>query len=62
MIELRDDGTMDTVVGCSECGHEMRFNFDPGPDEEGFQDYDDFIDECIETMEEEHECDEDVSR
>ena len=27
-INLGDDGTMDTVVFCSECGQEYRFNFD----------------------------------
>lgn len=29
MIELTDDGTMDTVVRCSECGEEMRYNYEP---------------------------------
>ncbi len=28
-IELTDDGTMDTVLRCSECGEEMRYNYDP---------------------------------
>jgi hypothetical protein len=28
MITLTDDGTMDTVLRCSECGEEFRFMFD----------------------------------
>jgi hypothetical protein len=33
-IELTDDGTMDTVLRCSDCGEEMRYNYDPeGTDE-----------------------------
>ena len=28
MIQLGDDGTMDTVLVCSDCGAEMRYNFD----------------------------------
>lgn len=31
-FELSDDGTMDTVVRCTECGQEDRYNFEPGPD------------------------------
>lgn len=32
MIRLSDDGTMDTVLVCDECGQEMRYNYDPsGP-------------------------------
>lgn len=33
-IELTDDGTMDTVLRCSECGEEMRYNYDPCGTEE----------------------------
>lgn len=33
-IELTDDGTMDTVLRCSECGEEMRYNYDPSGTEE----------------------------
>jgi RNase P subunit RPR2 len=62
-FELTDDGTMDTVVRCTNCGEEMRFNFDPdGPD--GIEEdkdaataaYDAFVEECIETAEDEHDC------
>lgn len=31
-IELSDDGTMDTVLCCSECGEEFRGNYDSSPD------------------------------
>lgn len=33
MIELTDDGTLDTVLRCSRCGKEMRYNYDPSEDE-----------------------------
>jgi hypothetical protein len=33
-IELTDDGTMDTVLRCSECGEEFRFNYDCGSDDD----------------------------
>lgn len=26
-FQLADDGTMDTVLTCSECGREMRYNY-----------------------------------
>jgi transcription elongation factor Elf1 len=56
-IELTDDGTMDTVLRCSECGEEFRYNFDPGPDEEDGEDaYNAFVDWAIEDAESEHEC------
>ncbi len=32
-IELTDDGTMDTVLRCSDCGEEMRYNYDNGPED-----------------------------
>lgn len=28
MFELTDDGTLDTVVRCSDCGEELRYNYD----------------------------------
>lgn len=31
MIELTDDGTLDTVLRCSECGEEIRYNYDGEP-------------------------------
>ncbi len=33
-IELTDDGTLDTVLRCSECGEEMRYNYDPSQNDE----------------------------
>jgi hypothetical protein len=33
-IELTDDGTMDTVLRCSECGEEIRYNYDPSGNED----------------------------
>lgn len=32
-IELTDDGTMDTVLRCTDCGEEMRYNYDNGPED-----------------------------
>jgi hypothetical protein len=66
-IELSDDGTLDTVLRCSECGEEFRFNYDggmePGTDESqpdreqaALDAYDEFVDECIAEVEDEHEC------
>ena len=55
-IVLSDDGTMDTVLCCTECGEEMRYNFDPQPDSE--ETYDDFVEWAIEDAESDHECEE----
>lgn len=63
---LGDDGTLDTVIVCSECGAEMRFNFDGG-DSDGCQhgcapeancshEYDDFVEWAKEQAAEDHEC------
>lgn len=71
MIELIDDGTMGTVLRCSECGEEMRYNYDPceteehareleleGMTEDGIADQllDDFVEWAIEDATENHEC------
>lgn len=29
-MQLGDDGTLDTVIVCSECGVELRYNWDGG--------------------------------
>lgn len=59
-ILLGDDGTLDTVVYCSECRHEYRGNYDPGPDNNGSEDdYDGFVNSFIEEIEAEHVCGED---
>lgn len=61
-IVLTDDGTLDTVLRCTECGEEFRFNYFPdeqGVDEDTRTDteiYDDFVQSCIEEVEVEHEC------
>jgi RNase P subunit RPR2 len=31
-FKLTDDGTLDTVVACSECGQELRYNHEPSED------------------------------
>lgn len=33
-ITLTDDGTMDTVLRCDECGEEFRFNWDGAPSDD----------------------------
>ena len=58
-MQLTDDGTLDTVIRCSECGEEFRFNFaNSGDDEspEGPEAYDSFVEDCCEDAAEEHEC------
>lgn len=32
--QLSDDGTMDTIIRCSECGEEQRYNYDGDTEEE----------------------------
>lgn len=54
MIELTDDGTLDTVLRCSDCGEEMRYTYDHGLDSE--ETYDEFIDWAIEDATYDHEC------
>ena len=63
-IVLADDGTLDTVLECLECGEQFRFNFASWADSlEGDKDdandmevYDVFVEVCIEDVESEHEC------
>lgn len=60
-IELTDDGTLDTVVRCTECGEEGRYNYDSSdadivdPDDNGDA-YDAFIEWAIEDFAAEHVC------
>jgi hypothetical protein len=67
MIELTDDGTMDTVLRCSKCQQEFRFNYDGGMDagtdddqpereQDALAAYDAWVDSIIEDTESEHEC------
>lgn len=55
-IKLGDDGTLDTVLYCDKCGDEFRFNFanDTFDIEDTEPDYDDFIEDCIAEVKEEH--------
>ncbi len=60
-IELTDDGTLDTVLRCSNCGEEMRYTYDPTQGESGDiadlpDTYDDFVDWAIGDAESEHDC------
>lgn len=64
-IVLSDDGTMDTVLRCTECGEEFRFNFDGGLEWNGHDEptndnkdglYDEWVDSCIAEVEAEHDC------
>jgi hypothetical protein len=55
---LGDDGTLDTVIYCSECGQEQRYNYSAEDEDinHGIASYDSFVDWCIEDFESEHEC------
>lgn len=65
-IHLIDDGTMDTVLRCSECGEEIRGMYDPcGPsyetgepitDATAQDDYDAWVDDFIAETVAEHVC------
>ena len=59
-ITLTDDGTLDTVLRCSECGEELRYNFanDNGPElaDEHAQAYDEWLQFIIEDATADHEC------
>ena len=50
MFQLVDDGTLDTVVRCMNCGDEERFNI------EGFDDDDSRVEAALELAREDHEC------
>jgi len=60
MIELTDDGTLDTVLRCTECGEEFRFMYDGATDtadeDAAVAAYDAFVDECVADATDEHEC------
>ena len=59
-IELTDDGTLDTVLRCTECGEEMRYTYDGEPagqhSEDSGDGYDAFVAWAIEDAESEHVC------
>lgn len=63
---LLDDGTLDTVVVCSKCGTELRYNYDPSErlghetwlDHNAESAYDDFIVWALCDADAEHICNE----
>jgi transcription elongation factor Elf1 len=59
-MRLGDDGSLDTVIVCSDCGWEMRYHYDPSTEEDedttDEEAYSDFVDWCLDDAEGEHEC------
>lgn len=62
-FRLGDDGTLDTVIVCTDCSAEMRFNADDTMHSDDCVNmagtcgcYDTFIEWCIEQCESDHEC------
>ena len=63
-MELIDDGTLDTVIRCMDCGEEFRFNYAIGmEDHDGSDgvagsdaDYEAFVASCFDDVLAEHEC------
>lgn len=66
-IELTDDGTLDTVLRCTDCGEELRYNYTPDEPTERLsrdrdltdagKDYDAFVLWAIDDATADHECD-----
>ncbi len=56
--ELTDDGTLDTVLKCTGCGAESRYNFQSVGDEypQGEEGYNAFIEWALLDADEQHEC------
>jgi hypothetical protein len=55
-IKLGDDGSLDTVLVCDECGAEMRYNYDD-TDHSGNPDaYEEFVDWAIADASDQHSC------
>jgi RNase P subunit RPR2 len=54
-FELADNGTLDTVVACSECGQELRYNWDDGGDPGEPQTYESFTEWAKLDAAEQHE-------
>jgi hypothetical protein len=54
MFQLRDDGTLDTVVACTDCGHQERFTFQP--DSYDDETYDDFVAWALDEAAACHDC------
>lgn len=63
---LTDDGTLDTVVKCDQCGEELRYTYTPDEPTERLsrdrdltddgKDYDAFVSWAIDDAEQTHEC------
>ncbi len=60
MMRLSDDGTLDTVLICDECGEELRYNYDPEDADQEYLTpecaYDMFVAWAIEDAQQDHEC------
>ena len=50
-FRLSDDGTLDTILACEECGEEARYNF-----MESSRSYEVFVAWALADAESEHEC------
>ena len=66
-IRLGDDGTLDTVLVCRECGQEARYSYDGAPfmdddrrEVDGEADYNAFVTWAIEDFDSEHVCEGDT--
>lgn len=61
-ITLTDDGTLDTVLRCDQCGEEMRYNYDGEPPGQYvtvaayLRGVIAFVNWAIDDAEQEHEC------
>lgn len=56
---LSDDGTMDTVITCRNCGRDERYTFAAWADSEAPEDandYDEFVEWALEDAAMVHEC------
>ena len=51
MIQLVDDGTLDTVLECDVCSERMRYSFDPE-----WTEYSIFVSWAIDNAQAEHNC------
>jgi hypothetical protein len=60
-IYLADDGTLDTVLRCADCGEEFRFNYaNAATDGEDEDDYEEWLDHIIRETADEHDCPRDL--
>lgn len=58
MIILVDDGTLDTVLKCQDCGHVERYSFagDLGEVKDAPLNYEQHVRNCKEDFLNDHEC------